>query len=296
MLSDVDRRQVEATAGAFIGLSRLLLTEPDPLRWTGALVPLTEGLDVWAVRSDYVRGEEVVSGIELVAEADQLTEAQGRALRYMAATGRWVAARERALPGAEMRVAGAWLESVAEYRAVAELYGDGRAARSGVRLIEHVHEGLAVLRALGAGEVVLRAFCLHPLVQADEALRATMSGARLASADPEAVALALEYRSVANAFLSPMETHPGYDNPQAIRRSPLAEVDAMLIADKIQNAKDFGLYHRRSHPRAAWLARYFDSWLAALEVAPAQAREWTSLITAPTVRVMPAEPTSAASA
>ena len=272
------------------------MTEPDPLRWTGALVPLTEGLDVWAVRSDYVRGEEVVSGIELVAEADQLTEAQGRALRYMAATGRWVAARERALPGAEMRVAGAWLESVAEYRAVAELYGDGRAARSGVRLIEHVHEGLAVLRALGAGEVVLRAFCLHPLVQADEALRATMSGARLASADPEAVALALEYRSVANAFLSPMETHPGYDNPQAIRRSPLAEVDAMLIADKIQNAKDFGLYHRRSHPRAAWLARYFDSWLAALEVAPAQAREWTSLITAPTVRVMPAEPTSAASA
>jgi hypothetical protein len=264
------------------------------------LVPLTEGLQLWAVRSDYVRGDEVVSGLELVAEADQLAAARGRALRYMAgaegSAERWVAARGRALPGAEMRVAGAWLESVAEYRAVAELYGDGRAARSGVRLIEHVHEGLAVLRALGAGEVVLRAFCLHPLVQADEALRATMSGARLASADPEAVALALEYRSVANAFLSPMETHPGYDNPLAIRRSPLAEVDAMLIADKIQNAKDFGLYHRRSHPRAAWLARYFDSWLAALEVAPAQAREWTSLITAPTVRVMPAEQTSPASA
>lgn len=275
------------------------MTEPEPLRWAGALVPLMDGPEVWAVRSDYVRGEEVVSGIELVAEAEQLAEARGRALRYMAAKGakgRWVAARERALPEAEMRVAGSWLEPVPEYRAVAELYGEGRAARSGVRLIEHVHEGLAVLRALGAGEVVLRAFCLHPLVQADEALRVTMSGARLASADPEAVALALEYRSVANGFLSPMETHPGYDNPQAIRRSPLAEVDAMLIADKIQNAKDFGLYHRRSHPRAAWLARYFDSWLAALEVAPAQARELTSLVTAPTVRVMPAEQTAPASA
>ena len=264
------------------------------------MVPLTERLQLWAVRSDYVRGDAVVSGLELVAEADQLAAARGRALRYMAAKGaegsaeRWVAARGRELPGVEMRVAGAWLESIAEYRAVAELYGEGRAARSGVRLIEHVHEGLAVLRALGAGDAVLRAFCLHPLVQADEALRASMSGARLANADPEAVALALEYRSVANAFLSPMETHPGYDNPQAIRRSPLAEVDAMLIADKIQNAKDFGLYHRRSHPRAAWLARYFDSWLAALEVAPAQARELTSLVTAPTVRVMPAEQTAPA--
>ncbi len=293
VLAEAEIEEVRRTEGAFRRIASLLLTEAEPYRWTGKLTPLVEGGRLWGVRSDYVRAGEFASAIEIVASDGRSAGVLDRARGY--ARGRsWVSAG----PGEstiEARVAGAWLGEVAEYRAVADLYGERRAERSGVPLIAHIHEGLALLRALGADEVVLRSFCLHPLVQGDEALRSSLRERRLSACDPEAVALALEYRSVANGFLSWMETHPGYEDPREIRRSPLAEVDAMLIADKIQNAKDFGLYHRRSHPRAAWLARYFDAWLAALEVSPEQARRLTSLVTAPLVRVEAPEQTSESS-
>ncbi len=294
VLAEAEKQRVRRTEGAFRRIASLLLTEVEPYRWTGKLTPLVEGERLWGVRSDYVREGESASAIELVASDERSPGVLELARGY--ATGRsWVSAGGPGESTIEARVAGAWLGELAEHRAVADFYGERRAERSGVPLIAHIYEGLAVLRALGAAEVVLRGFCLHPLVQGDEALRSSLGEGRLSSCDPEAVALALEYRSVANGFLSSMETHSGYDDPRAIRRSPLAEVDAMLIADKIQNAKDFGLYHRRSHPRASWLARYFDAWLVALEVPPAQARRLTSLVTAPLVRVETPEQTSESS-
>jgi len=76
-------------------------------------------------------------------------------------------------------------------------------------------------------------------------------------------------RLLANAFLSPNESHPGYDDPGRIVRSPLPEVNTMLVADKLQNYKDFLRYHRAGHPRADRLERYFQAWLTALGVDPA---------------------------
>jgi hypothetical protein len=50
--------------------------------------------------------------------------------------------------------------------------------------------------------------------------------------------LATEYRNIANAHLS---YHPPGESTFVL--SPLSEVNIMLIADKIQNRKDFELYH-----------------------------------------------------
>lgn len=120
-------------------------------------------------------------------------------------------------------------------------------------------EGLSILRHLGAGELAERAFCLHPLVQADEDLRANFEA--LAGFEGRVVALALEYRARANGYLSQHAPRA----PGEIQLSPLAAVNAMLIADKVQNRKDFRAYNA-DHPRAERLEAYFAEWLAALGV------------------------------
>jgi hypothetical protein len=45
--------------------------------------------------------------------------------------------------------------------------------------------------------------------------------------------------------------------------SPVRE---MLIADKIQNRKDFELYHKDTHPRAKELTEYFNEWMKILDI------------------------------
>ncbi|MCB9569947.1 MAG: hypothetical protein H6710_22465 [Myxococcales bacterium] len=274
-----------ACAGPFGELARRLLADPRPRRWSGELTPLVVDGRPWAVMASFHGDDgEAVAALPLADVAD--ADGDARLARHAAAIAggrRWVA-RPGVVPapaGVPAIIAGAWADACVEYAAIAAFYGARRARRSQVPLIHHIDEGIAILRAIDAPTVAIRAYCLHPLVQGDADLRESWERGRLAGLDPAAVALALEYRCIANGFLSPMEAHPGYDDPKAIRRSPLAEVDAMLIADKIQNAKDFALHHRESHPRAAWLERYFERWLEALEVPPVRVRELTGLISAP---------------
>jgi hypothetical protein len=40
----------------------------------------------------------------------------------------------------------------------------------------------------------------------------------------------------------------------------------MLIADKIQNRKDFELYHLGKHERSSELDSYFKNWLERLDI------------------------------
>jgi hypothetical protein len=149
-----------------------------------------------------------------------------------------------------------------EYRLIAELYGEQRAARSGLYYMNHIDEGLAVLGALGASDRARRAFCLHPVLQNDEALAAAYAAVPLITMDPQVLVLALEFRKVANA--APPER--ALVSADEIALSPLPEVNDMLRADKLQNYKDFLAHHAARHPRADELVRYFGLWLERLGI------------------------------
>ena len=150
-------------------------------------------------------------------------------------------------------------------QAIKAFYGNRRAERSQVPLMAHIEEGLAILEAIGAAQVAKDAFCLHPLVQSDSDLQQSLEPGSALDAFPvhaRAVALAMEYRAVANSYLSHHCTGPA-DKPSLSR---IAEVNQMLVADKVQNRKDFERYHLGSHPNSAVLSQYFANWLAALGI------------------------------
>lgn len=151
------------------------------------------------------------------------------------------------------------IKETLEYQLIEEFYGDSVAKRSRVPMINHIHEGLVVLDEIEASEFAKRAFCIHPLIQADVDLENNYD--ILVGCDPHAIALAMEYRSVANEYLS-QKVGTGHE----IRLSPLGEVNDMLIADKVQNRKDFETYHKGTHPRSDELELYFAQWLEVLNV------------------------------
>ena len=179
-----------------------------------------------------------------------------------------------------------------EYRAIADHYGSRRAERSGVMLINHIDEGVRIIKALhcqlpdGRGfhnYGPVHAFCLHPLFQNDEELITV--GARVMQTRDIGrlpVMLAIEYRAKANAWLSdkvtkteeqkfppvpgPIEFEDVYHLNGEPDAGPLAEVAAMLIADKVQNYKDFLTYHKGTHERSNELDLYFKTWLKCLQV------------------------------
>ncbi len=148
-----------------------------------------------------------------------------------------------------------------EFDLIKSFYGNRSAKRSGVPLINHIKEGLLILEDLGASKNAKGAFCLHPIFQADEAL-VNANKQDWSAVSSEVLILVLEYRKVANAYLSFREI----TDISEIELSPLREVNLMLIADKVQNRKDFEKYHKGSHPRSNELDAYFKNWLTRLGI------------------------------
>ena len=145
-----------------------------------------------------------------------------------------------------------------EYTLISTYYSSKVAARSNVPLINHIDEGLVILKHIGASSNAQRAWCVHPLLQNDECLKKNYH--RVASSVNSYVMMfAMEYRSVANKHLSDKVGQP-------IQLSVIPEVNSMLIADKVQNCKDFLNYHKLTHPRSIELDAYFNEWLQALGV------------------------------
>lgn len=137
--------------------------------------------------------------------------------------------------------------------------------------MNHIDEGLWILKQIGASESAQRAFALHPVVQEDAALLEFASSHNfndeIETIDAYVLMLAMEYRFVANNYLASCPTVASIAD---IRLSPLKEVNQMLIADKVQNRKDFEIYHLKTHPNSERLSLYFNEWLQRLEVSESQ--------------------------
>lgn len=151
-----------------------------------------------------------------------------------------------------------------EYEVISKFYNTRRAKRSNVPLMNHIDEGIKLLDERHASVKSMLAFCLHPIVQNDEGIDVSWS---------EAYQLAVEYKIKANSYLC----RPNTDHVEQVKDVerlvgkmkinclPMSRDCAlMLIADKLQNQKDFIRYHRGSHARSTQLDKYFNLWLAYL--------------------------------
>lgn len=170
------------------------------------------------------------------------------------------------------------IENTLGYKAIARHYSDRCAVRSGVFLIDHINQGLTILDRLDADDTVKEAYAVHPIFQADDDLKDHFQEA--AFLDPMVVLYAMEYRNYANAFLSHViEKGPdswgkvGLYPKHSLRLSPLAPVNLMLVADKVQNRKDFELYHKGKHDRSDELDFYFKLWLQRLDISEVRYQE-----------------------
>ncbi len=160
-----------------------------------------------------------------------------------------------------------------EYQIIKKHYGTNTTLRSGISLINHIDEGLIILDTIGASDIAKRAYCLHPILQNDKDLLDNYDF-NFENIHPKVLIATLEYRSVANEYLSQRTINTIHD----IRLSPLKDVNDMLIADKIQNRKDFELYHKRTHSRSKSLEEYFRNWLQKLNIKESYYQEIVSIL------------------
>lgn len=151
------------------------------------------------------------------------------------------------------------------YKLISSYYGIDCTNRSQIPLMNHIDEGILILEDLNADYNAIIAYCIHPLCQSDDMLvNYFLKNGIYNQIQPNILLLALEYRKTANSYL-----HHNLDvirPSDVIRLSPLDDVNNMLIADKIQNYKDFLIYHYGTHEQSDKLNQYFINWLTALGV------------------------------
>lgn len=150
-----------------------------------------------------------------------------------------------------------------EYHMIRDFYGNKKAKRSGVFLMNHIIEGVSILQQLNASDNAIKAFCVHPLFQNSIDLVKSLRIGYHKDLSNDVLVLAMEYRHAANSYLCRPETdHYDITNmPELIND----DIKHMLIADKVQNRKDFIKYHLQ-HERASQLLSYFNLWLEYLGI------------------------------
>jgi hypothetical protein len=139
------------------------------------------------------------------------------------------------------------------YKLISKYYGNKTAKRSGVKLINHIDEGIEILKSINASQDTIDAYCLHPILQSDEDFISNLN-LNFEGISAKVLLLTMEYRRVANSYLSK-------DDISSFVGFTTLEIKHMLYADKVQNEKDFVLYHEKTHARSKELRKYFDNWL-----------------------------------
>ena len=156
-------------------------------------------------------------------------------------------------------------------------------------LLQRIDDGLVVLGEINATTDAMHAFCLHPIFQADKDLATALGDLNLASFGPRAMALVMEYRSHANAWL-PDKVRPIVavnleGKVEKLRMAatgaptygPLEEVHHMLIASIVPRYKAMQDAPQGSEPLESEMAYYYGRWLSVLDV---DGREYRSLCAA----------------
>lgn len=149
------------------------------------------------------------------------------------------------------------------YKEIEKEYKGKSTKRNNVPYMNHINEGIQVLINIKASENVIAAFCLHPLFQDNKSLMTSLSNKSLINKiNKEVLILLIEYRKAANYYSSRSK------EVSAPRLSPIRGVNEMLLADKVQNYRDFkenqkpGINIKKE--RYDWLDDYFKKWEKAL--------------------------------
>ena len=90
------------------------------------------------------------------------------------------------------------------YKKIQSYYNDIRSKRSKVPYIYHIDEGGEILFNLKSSQIVKDAYYLHPILQTDESFIHNKKF-DFSDINSESLLLAMEYRRVANSYLSNME-------------------------------------------------------------------------------------------
>lgn len=158
-----------------------------------------------------------------------------------------------------------------EYSYISKVYGDKKAKRSGLPLMNHIDEGLDILNILNSSDEAKRAFCVHPIFQSENLIDYCNDYLGMISDEDFVIGgLARKYSILANRFLCTPHTD-NWDRAEILGQLVAAasdggytistEISHMLLADKTQNYKDFMLYHYGHHERSQELFNYFHLWI-----------------------------------
>jgi hypothetical protein len=157
------------------------------------------------------------------------------------------------------------------YKLIQQKYQGKIAKRSGLGYMSHIQEGIFIIQLLyGDDQNLVEAYCLHPIFQNDRLLSQLLveNSSELSLILPQTIVFCMEYRNIANSYTIKNKIK----NPESIKIGSLEMIHKMLVADKIQNKKDFMKYMYLKHERPSYVKasehglQYFDSWLDRLSV------------------------------
>lgn len=152
------------------------------------------------------------------------------------------------------------------YSLISSVYGDRKTSRfPHIRLMDHINQGLDILDKIDASVLAKCAFCIHPLLQDDATCNKTTQSGLLKNINSDVIITAMNYRAVANEYINVHNQTGKYrTNPDFVwikdQLDTFPDVRAMLIADKVQNKKDFICY-RTDLEHRDYLVSYFNKWI-----------------------------------